>query len=124
MIDEHLAVLLDSMRNAVVRAISLADRLTEDGFRNDPDAQAAAAMYLVVIGEAAIKIGQRHAEFALAQEEWPWDLMRALRNRIVHSYDTLNVPTVWSTVTQSLPPLLSAIEALGPLGPSNPYNAS
>ncbi|MBK8083364.1 MAG: DUF86 domain-containing protein [Devosia sp.] len=35
--------------------------------------------------------------------------MRGLRNRIVHSYDTLDLPVVWSTVTDFLPSLLSAI---------------
>lgn len=50
--------------------------------------------------------------------------MRALRNRIVHSYDTLNVPTIWNTVTQSLPVLLSAIDALGPLEPGSPQIAT
>jgi uncharacterized protein with HEPN domain len=120
MIDRQLAVYLDSMRKAVVRAITLSNRMTEEQFSKDVDAQAATAMYFIVVGEAAIKITQRHPEFVSSHVEWPWDLMRGLRNRIVHSYDSLHVPTMWETTTRSLPELLSRIDALGSLDANTP----
>jgi uncharacterized protein with HEPN domain len=41
--------------------------------------------------------------------DWPWSQIRWLRNRIVHGYDTLDLPIIWSTVTDFLPQLLAAI---------------
>jgi uncharacterized protein with HEPN domain len=39
--------------------------------------------------------------------------MRGLRNRIVHDYETLHLPTIWATANDSLPALLSEIDAIG-----------
>jgi uncharacterized protein with HEPN domain len=118
MINLRLAVLLDSMRGAAMKAISVASAFSEEQFQQDENAQAATAMFLVVLGETAAKvISQQFPDFVAAHPDWPWDLMRGLRNRIVHSYDTLNVPTIWATATESVPKLVADIDAVGPLDP-------
>ena len=76
-------------------------------------------MFLIVIGEAAAKISQISPEFAAAHQSLPWDRMRGLRNRIVHDYETLHLPTIWATATESLPLLITEIEGLATLVPNS-----
>ena len=59
------------------------------------DAQQAVIMSLVIIGEAATKIMDRHADFVLAQPDVPWRSMRGMRNRIAHGYFDINLDVVW-----------------------------
>lgn len=42
----------------------------------------------------------------------PWEKIRGMRNRIVHDYTKLDVPTLRSTVEDDLPPLVSQIERM------------
>lgn len=100
------------MRKAAASAISLVERISYDDFVKDTDAQAATAMYLIIVGEAASKISQLSPAFAESHDALPWEKMRALRNRIVHDYETLHLPTIWATAQGSLPALLSQIDSL------------
>jgi len=53
----------------------------------------------------------------LDHADWPWNDIRGLRNRIAHDYFSLDVAIVWGIIKESLPDLLSKIEALGELDP-------
>lgn len=112
MTEERVRLHLDSMSNAAKSAILLAEHISYDDFVGDPNAQAATAMYLILVGEAANRIAQLSPEFVAANDALPWEKMRGLRNRIVHDYETLHLPTIWSTVKESLPTLLATIVAL------------
>ena len=116
MSDERIIAHLQSMRNAAARASSIVDGISYEQFLNDPNAQAATAMFLIVIGEAATKIAQLSQSFVATHDKLPWEQMRGLRNRIVHDYETLHVPTIWATARQSLPALLSEIDVLMGMG--------
>ncbi len=106
---ERLTSHLDGMKTAAANAVAFLDGMPLDLFVADPKTQSAVAMCLALVGEAANRIAADSPEFIAAHPQWPWDQMRGLRNRIVHSYDTLDLPVVWSTVTDFLPSLLSAI---------------
>jgi uncharacterized protein with HEPN domain len=112
MIDERIVAHLESMRDAARKAVSLAESMSYDRFLDDPNAQAATAMFLIVVGEAAVKIMQTAPSFASSHDGLPWEQMRGLRNRIVHDYETLHVPTIWATARESLPALLSDLNKL------------
>ena len=103
---------IDGMRKATTDALTFVAGMTEEDFLNDYKTQAAVAMCLTVIGEAASRIALTSPDFLLAHPEWPWNEMRGMRNRIVHAYDTLNVPVMWLTTTQSLPELKALLNAL------------
>lgn len=100
------------MRKATSDALTFIAGMTEEDFLNDNKTQAAVAMCLTVIGEAASRIAQTSPGFLLAHPEWPWNEMRGMRNRIVHAYDTLNAPVVWLTTSRSLPQLKALLDAL------------
>ena len=108
-IDLHLA----SMVRAAENAIRLTADISYDDFVAKPDTQAAAAMYLIIIGEAANRIAQRAVSDAVPPLRLPLDQMRGLRNRIVHDYETLHLPTIWATIREALPVLLSDLKSAG-----------
>lgn len=117
MIDEGVAISLDNMKRAASEAISFVAGLTESEFLSRTQVQLACAMCLVVIGEATARIEKGSPDFVASHPEWPWNEIRGLRNRIVHDYAQLHLPTIWLTVQDSLPNLLSHIEELGELDP-------
>lgn len=120
MIEERIAAHLGSMKDAATKAVLLVENTSYDLFLDDPNAQAVTAMFLIVIGEAAAKIAQLSPSFVASNDHLPWEKMRGLRNRIVHDYEMLHVPTIWATARDSLPALLLEIDLL--LGA--PHNAT
>lgn len=95
--NERLDAHLESMRKAAANAIFFMDGMTLDAFLLDAKSQAATAMCLAIIGESANRLSADAPEFVATHPDWPWDQIRGLRNRIVHSYETLDVPIIWST---------------------------
>lgn len=69
-------------------------------------------MSLIIIGEAATKAMDSHAEFARAHAQLPWRSMRGMRNRIAHGYFDINLDLVWDTVQTALPELLRQLPAV------------
>ena len=117
MIDERVALSLDSMKRAAADAISFTSGMSEGEFLKSATTQMACAMCLILIGESATRIERRSPDFVAAHPDWPWNKIRGLRNLIVHDYDRLEMPTVWVVIHESLPDLLSKIEAVGELDP-------
>jgi uncharacterized protein with HEPN domain len=37
-----------------------------------------------------------------------------MRNKIVHDYDEIHLPTLWRTIQNDLPPLIVALEKIVP----------
>ncbi len=61
---------------------------------------------LEVIGEAASRIAQETLD---AEPAIPWKQVVFMRHVLVHDYYRVDIPTVWSTVTNDLGPLKQAI---------------
>ncbi|MBI5838988.1 MAG: DUF86 domain-containing protein [Chloroflexi bacterium] len=78
-------------------------------FRQDEKAVRAVEMNFIIIGEAASQIPEE------IEEEYsaiPWNLMRAMRNRIVHAYFNVDEKLMWDTIQNDLPPLIPMLENL------------
>lgn len=61
-----------------------------------------------IIGEAAGRV----SDATMARlPDIPWRSIIAMRHRTVHGYDDVNLDIVWTTATQSLPPLVDSLEA-------------
>ena len=103
---------LRHIREAAQEACEFVAGMTRDGFEHDPKTQKAVEMNLVVIGEAASRVLERHAAFAQLHPELPWREMRGMRNRMAHGYFEINLDVVWSTVQTALPALVAQLSAL------------
>jgi uncharacterized protein with HEPN domain len=75
-------------------------------FREDPKTVAAVERKLLVISEAAIRLGEHAPAFC---PDIPWRNIRGIGNWIRHQYDRVGIETVWATVIGDLPPLSACI---------------
>ena len=66
---------------------------------------------LEVIGEAANNLLRVDPVFAQAYPLIPWQVMYAMRDRLSHGYDKVDVEMVWKTVRRDLPALRQQIQA-------------
>ncbi len=78
-------------------------------FSADAKTQRAVEMNLIVISEAANQIP---GDVEAAHPQIPWPLMRAMRNRLVHVYFSIDAGLLWDTVRRDLPSLHSSLQAL------------
>ena len=62
-----------------------------------------------ILGEAASKVSE---ELRREKPAIPWREMVSMRNRLIHGYFDINLEIVWQTVSEELPPLISALEAM------------
>lgn len=112
MSDQRRADYLDHMRQAVADAIGFVEGMTLEGFRQDKRTQQAVVMSLVILGEAATKLMDRHADFCESTPQIPWRNMRGMRNRIAHGYFEIDLDVVWDTVQLALPEVLLKLKGL------------
>jgi uncharacterized protein with HEPN domain len=75
-------------------------------FRQDPKTVAAVERKLLLISEAAVRLG---ADADRLCPGLPWQDIRGIGNWLRHRYDRVDVETVWNTIIDELPPLRSGV---------------
>ncbi len=104
------AYLLDILI-AARKACAFLEGLTWEAFTQSELHQNAVLRPLEIIGEAASHISP---ETRAAHPELPWTQMIGMRNRLIHEYFRIHLPTVWTTVQNDLPSLIALLEPLVP----------
>jgi len=107
-----------SLRQMLEHAREASD-LVKQRVRADLDQDRVLSLALVqlcqILGEAASRVSaprrQQHSEV-------PWPQIIALRNRLIHGYDTIDLDILWQILTGDLPPLLTALGKI--VSPANP----
>ncbi len=100
-------------RDAAARVIAVSEVIAqivargEEHFLEDVQAQWAAEMGLIRIGEAVAKIPAPVRERFDGQ---PWRQMIDMRNFAAHQYDDLDPGRVWRTLTRDVPRLRAYLE--------------
>ena len=101
----RLRHMLDNAKEAV--------DLVRDKTRADLDQNRMLELSLVrlveIVGEAAARIT---SDFQDQCPEIPWREVVAMRNRLVHGYDEVDLDILWDTVKDDLPPLIRALEGI------------
>jgi uncharacterized protein with HEPN domain len=77
-----------------------------EAFREDPKTVAAVERKLLLISEAATRLGEDADSLCPGL---PWRNIRGIGNWLRHRYDRVDVEMVWNTVTDDLPPLRSGV---------------
>lgn len=103
---------LDHIQQAAEAACNFVEDLSKEEYLADKRTQQAVIMSLIIIGEAATKVLERHAAFVARHSEIPWRSMRGMRNRIAHGYFDINLDVVWDTIQTALPELLERLPAV------------
>ena len=83
----------------------------EIGFLKSELIQDAVIRNIEIIGEAPNNIQRVDAAFAAANDEIPWQVMYAMRNRLSHGYDQVDFEMLWRTICNDLPDLYSLVKA-------------
>lgn len=73
-----------------------------EAFRGDPKTIAAVERKLLLISEAAVRLGDDAERLCPGL---PWRNIRGIGNWLRHRYDRVDVETLWKTVIDDLPPL-------------------
>ena len=95
--------------DAIAEIQKFTRRMDFEAFREDDKAIRAVEMNFIIIGEAANQIPEE------VEEKYtgiPWNLMRAMRNRIVHVYFKVDEKLMWDTIQNDLPPLIPELKKL------------
>ena len=110
----RLADYLEHMQRAATDVRSLVEGLDRPAFLADKRTQSAVIMSLVIVGEAATKLMEHHAQFVARHPEVPWRNMGGMRDRIAHGCFDINLDVVWETVPSALPTLLNQLRVISP----------
>ena len=105
---------LEHMQQAAMDACDFVQGMAREDFQQDKRTQQAVIMSLIILGEAATKVMDSHADFAQEHPQGPWRNMRGMRNRMAHGYFDIDLDMVWNTVQNALPELLRQLSALRP----------
>ena len=89
--------------DAISEIKSFTDGMDYATFKEDAKSVRAVEMNFIIMGEAANQIPE---EIEDAYPAIPWNLMHAMRNRIVHVYFNVDEKLMWDTVQNDLPPLV------------------
>ena len=79
-------------------------------FENNALVQAAVERKFEVIGEALNQLSRLDAAMAAQLPDLPHIV--AFRNQLIHGYATVNPSTVWTIAQNSLPSLITVVQAL------------
>ncbi|MGC1274694.1 MAG: DUF86 domain-containing protein [Planctomycetaceae bacterium] len=97
------------MVTAAREILEFVERIGLEQFTEDKKTLYAVLHNFAVLGEAA-----RHVppDVATTHPDVPWSEMRKMRNIAIHVYHGIDVPTLWDTIHNDLPPLLTLLEAM------------
>src|SRR5215216_2850122 len=95
--------------DAIVEIQKFTRGMDYETFKSDDKSIRAVEMNFIIIREAANQIPEEIEE---KYTSIPWNLMRAMRNRIVHVYFQVDEKLMWDTVQSDLPPLIPELEKL------------
>jgi uncharacterized protein with HEPN domain len=108
--NERDLVLLKDMLDAANKVESYIKGKTRIDLEKDEELIGFAVIRaLAIIGEAGNRISE---ETHLAHPEIEWQPIVAMRNRIIHGYDTINYDIVWETAKVSVPKLITELEKI------------
>lgn len=108
--ERDLQSLLDMLQSAEIVMDYVAGR-SQTELTTDLQFQDAIIRRLQIIGEAARRISESTRQ---TLPTIPWTAINGMRNRLVHEYDEIDLDTVWDTVINSLPILISELEQVVP----------
>ena len=84
--------------------------ISREEFLGDELRQSAIMRQLEIIGEAT---GRLTSEFLQAHADvLPWNVMKSMRNVLIHGYDEVDIEIVWTTATEDIPQIHAPLQKL------------
>ncbi len=85
--------------------------MDKNAFFSDRKCQSAVIRCLEVIGEAVKRLSD---DVQKTHPDIPWSKMAKMRDILIHAYDRVDLNSVWDTVQNDIPVLISVLEPLVP----------
>jgi uncharacterized protein with HEPN domain len=110
------ATYLRHMRDYAAEAHRFATGRSRPDLDTDRMFMLAVTRLLEMIGEAATQVS---GISRIQNPQVPWKSIIGLRHRLVHAYDQINLDIIWDIISNDLPPLIVALDAMlsPPAGP-------
>jgi uncharacterized protein with HEPN domain len=89
------------------RIIKYCDDYSFEQFQTDDKTINACALILIQIGESVNKLDD---DFTEMNKHIPWHQIRAIRNRITHNYEDINMKIVWNIIQSNIPELINQLK--------------
>jgi len=97
---------LRDIADAIVMIEAFTAGMDFEKFRQDPKTVAAVERKLLIISEAAIRLG---SDGETRCPGLPWRDIRGMGNWLRHQYHRIELPMIWKTVRDDLPRLRTAV---------------
>ena len=107
---ERVTDYLGHILAAIERIERHVDDVDEMRFLSSELIQDAVIRNLEIIGEAANNVLRTDPIFSTQHAEIPWQVMYAMRNRLSHAYDKVDMEIVWQTIQRDLPELYRLVQ--------------
>ena len=98
---------LRDIRDSILLIEEFVRGMNLDTYCSDTRTQAAVERKLLVISEAAVRLG---GDAEILSPGVPWRDIRGIGNWLRHQYDRVKPEIVWITITDDLPSLKAAVE--------------
>lgn len=100
---------LKDMLSHTREAVDLLGESSREELGRNRVMQLALTRLVEIIGEAANRVSQATQQ---TTTEIPWPQIVGMRNRLIHGYDVIDNDLLWDTVTDDLPPLITALQKI------------
>jgi uncharacterized protein with HEPN domain len=97
---------LQDILDAIGQINAFTDGMELGAFRADAKTIAAVERKLLVISEAAVRLGEEAENLCPGL---PWRDIRGIGNWLRHQYDAVDIEAIWQTIAGDLPPLQVAV---------------
>lgn len=101
---------LDHILTAIERIGRYTSNMDDAAFFESELVQDAVIRNIEIIGEASKNIQRVDPDWAAEHAEIPWQVMYAMRNRVSHGYDHVDLELVWKTIQRDLPVLSQQVK--------------
>ena len=107
--DREWRFYVDDMIECAEKILRYTTGLDQQAFTANSLVYDATLRNLELIGEAATHVP---TEVRAANQQIPWRLVVATRNRLIHGYLGIDNDTLWSIITSDVPALLPQLRAI------------
>ena len=100
---------LNVIRQAALAAVAHVGDQERLSFEADRKSLSAVLYEIVVIGEGVKRLSP---EFRSEHPEVPWKQIAGMRDRVVHSFDEVDLDLVWKVIKVHVPSLISDLDRI------------
>lgn len=100
---------LGDIKHSVSLILEFSANLSFTDFEKDYKTQFAVIRCFEIIGEATKRLPD---DIVQSAPHIPWKIMAGMRDRLIHGYDSINIPLIWRTIQNDIPVLKSDLEVL------------